>query len=60
MVLDPDANTQRFFKEHTDDVLCIAVHPGGRWIATGAKGKSPKIHVWDGTTCQVADECPVP
>ena len=57
VLLDRGANTQRFFKEHTDDVLCVAVHPGGRWIATGAKGKAPKIHVWDSRTDSAFSTC---
>lgn len=29
------SGTQRFFRGHDDDVLCVAVHPGGELAATG-------------------------
>lgn len=32
---------------HSDDILCLAVHPNGRLVATGEVGRKPKIVVWD-------------
>ncbi|XP_069123387.1 echinoderm microtubule-associated protein-like CG42247 isoform X3 [Argopecten irradians] len=46
---------QRFYLAHTEEVTCMALHPDGRWIATGQKaGSSPEdvahIRIWDGRT----------
>jgi hypothetical protein len=32
---DEAANTQRFYRGHTEDVVCVAVHPNGRVVASG-------------------------
>ena len=37
---------QEFFLQHTDDVLCAAVSPDGRTVATSEIGARPVIHVW--------------
>ena len=31
---------------HTDDVICLAMHPDGVTCATGQMGKKPSIVVW--------------
>ncbi|XP_033763625.1 echinoderm microtubule-associated protein-like 2 isoform X2 [Pecten maximus] len=46
---------QRFYLAHTEEITCMALHPEGRWIATGQKaGSSPEdvahIRIWDGRT----------
>ncbi|ORX89794.1 WD40 repeat-like protein [Basidiobolus meristosporus CBS 931.73] len=52
IIYDPSTNTQRFFTGHNDDVISIAVHPSGAYIATGdvASVIDPeggvKVHVW--------------
>ena len=35
---------------HTDDILCLAVHPDGNFCATGEVGDVPKVVVWDCAT----------
>jgi len=30
-----DQNTQRFYLEHTDDILCLSIHPQKDYVATG-------------------------
>ena len=35
IVMDPVANTQRFFVHHTDDISFITLHPSGNIVATG-------------------------
>lgn len=32
---------------HHDDILCGAIHPEGKLMATGQIGKDPTIIVWD-------------
>ena len=41
---------QRFFNGHSDGVLCLAMHPEGRLVASGDVGKSSKVLVWDAET----------
>jgi microtubule-associated protein-like 6 len=35
---------------HTDDILCLTMHPDGNFCATGEVGDVPKIVVWDNST----------
>lgn len=35
VVLNREKNTQRFYTEHTDDILCLCIHPVKDFIATG-------------------------
>ena len=37
---------------HNDDVLCLALHPNGKFVATGQIGKLPKLCVWDVDTLE--------
>ena len=52
VVYDAKKHHQRFFQGHTDDVIALAVHPAGRYVATGEKGPTPKIIVWDTHTLE--------
>ena len=36
----------------SDEITAIAMHPNGRVVATGERGRVPKIMVWDVATCQ--------
>ncbi|CAM9091671.1 unnamed protein product, partial [Phaeothamnion confervicola] len=45
---------QRFCQLHSDDIVSLAVHPGGGLVATGQMGKAPAIHVWDMATMQAS------
>ncbi|XP_033122529.1 echinoderm microtubule-associated protein-like 6 [Anneissia japonica] len=47
IVYSRDTHTQRFYLEHTDDILCLAIHPHKDIIATGQVGRDPTIHIWD-------------
>jgi microtubule-associated protein-like 6 len=51
-VYDKIEKTQRFHADHSDEVTCIALHPNGRIVATGERGRVPKVLVWDLATCQ--------
>jgi len=50
IVLNTDKNTQIHNTDHTDDILCLDVHPDGHTIATGEIGKKPKLILWDAST----------
>jgi WD40 repeat protein len=41
---------QRYMYGHTDDVICLAMHPDGIHVATGQMGKKPSIVVWRSDT----------
>ncbi|BFZ11617.1 hypothetical protein BsWGS_14656 [Bradybaena similaris] len=47
VVLNRTTGKQRFYTEHTDDILCLSIHPIKDIIATGQVGRDPSIHVWD-------------
>ncbi|ETW03494.1 hypothetical protein, variant [Aphanomyces invadans] len=47
IMYDRDTNTQKHHLGHTDDILCMAMSPSGRFVATGERGKKPTIRVWD-------------
>eukprot|EP00775_Hariotina_reticulata_P001782 gene1782-2116_t len=54
VVYDPNTHTQQFFKEHDDDITCLAVHPDRGLVATGQVASAldgsadcPFLHVWD-------------
>ncbi|OQS03517.1 microtubule-associated protein, partial [Thraustotheca clavata] len=53
IVYDPVSNSQHFFEGHDDDIVCLALHPNGNYIATGQMGKIPTVHVWElsGSNC---------
>lgn len=35
VVLNKKSNTQRFFNEHDDDIVCLDIHPNKNIVATG-------------------------
>ena len=49
IVYDQDTHTQRFFKGHSDDIVCAAMHPERTLVATGEMGRRPTAFVWDST-----------
>ncbi|KAL3668248.1 hypothetical protein V7S43_006342 [Phytophthora oleae] len=42
-----ESNTQRYFREHTNEVTCVAVHPNQRIVASGQAGRSAFLLVWN-------------
>ncbi|KAL4136742.1 hypothetical protein PRIC2_000270 [Phytophthora ramorum] len=42
-----EANTQRYFREHTNEVTSIAVHQNQRIVASGQAGRSAFLLVWN-------------
>jgi WD40 repeat protein len=55
--MDVEADTQRFFNKHDEDIVCLAIHPSKKFIATGnmaEKGrKFTDIYVWDVETLEI-------
>lgn len=47
------AAPQRFFREHNDDITCLAVHPKGNLVCTGQVGAEPYALIWDPATMRV-------
>ncbi|XP_078612841.1 echinoderm microtubule-associated protein-like 6 [Branchiostoma floridae x Branchiostoma japonicum] len=47
IVYERDSHSQRFYLQHTDDILCLSKHPADDIFATGQVGKNPAIHVWE-------------
>ncbi|XP_069172867.1 echinoderm microtubule-associated protein-like 5 isoform X2 [Procambarus clarkii] len=47
VVCEPTTGAQRHYLHHTDDILCLAVHPEGTLVASGQIGRETTVHVWD-------------
>lgn len=45
VVLDTKTNTQKFFRDHKSDILCLAINPAGTICVTGEA--SSHLCVWD-------------
>ncbi|XP_050404782.1 echinoderm microtubule-associated protein-like 6 [Patella vulgata] len=50
IVYNKDKNEQKFYTQHTDDILCLCIHPLKDLVATGQVGREPTIHIWDAET----------
>ena len=53
VIYHPVKKSQRYFIEHTDDIISLALHPDQKTVATGEVGSSPLICVWDSTTLTI-------
>ncbi len=47
VVYNKTGHTQSFYTSHTDDILCLGLHPSMDMVATGQIGRDPTVHVWD-------------
>ena len=47
IVHDVGKNRQRFFIQHTDKILAMAMHPDRKTLATGENGARPSVYMWD-------------
>ena len=47
VVYNRENHTQRFYTAHSDDLLCLTIHPTKDIVASGQIGREPEIHVWD-------------
>ena len=52
VVYNSSTHKQRFYSAHTDDILCLALHPTQDIVATGQIGRDPAVHVWDTTSLE--------
>lgn len=50
IVQDTKEGVQRFYLEHSDDILCLSLDNTKTLAATGQIGKEPYICVWNTTT----------
>lgn len=49
VVYNKSSNTQRFFRDHTDDILCCAISPDRQFMVTGQVSdhtKNPFLAIW--------------
>lgn len=49
VIMDTESNTQRFFLEHDDDVMALAVHPKVDIVASGQLTRKAFVLVYDVT-----------
>lgn len=52
IVLDKNSNEQSFFTNHDEDIVCLAIHPSLKIVATGQMAKAGKaklidIYIWE-------------
>ncbi|KDO20459.1 hypothetical protein SPRG_14331 [Saprolegnia parasitica CBS 223.65] len=47
VVYNKQTHRQIFHYGHTNDILCLAVHPEGHLVVSGEVGKTPKLILWD-------------
>jgi microtubule-associated protein-like 6 len=52
VVYTSSTHKQRFYSAHTDDILCLALHPAHDYVATGQIGRDPAVHIWDAATME--------
>ena len=43
IIYNPVQHTQKFFNGHTDDIICMAMHPDFNIVATGQVSPYPKM-----------------
>ncbi|XP_042240211.1 echinoderm microtubule-associated protein-like 6 isoform X2 [Homarus americanus] len=53
VAIDPSTGVQKHYLHHTDDILCLAVHPQGQLVASGQIGREATVHVWDATDMRI-------
>lgn len=64
VVLDPKTNTQKFFGGgstgkplsrdiHDDDIVCLAISPDRKYVATGQVGAKASLFIWDAEECKL-------
>ena len=49
IIYNQGTHRQNFFRGHTDEVSCLAVHPNGKFVASSQVGRYPPIYIWDST-----------
>lgn len=52
------APVQKFFFGHDNDITCLALHPGRKWVATGQQAKQKEA--WEGSSTSRFKGSPAP
>ena len=50
IVYNKEHHRQRFFSRHEGDIVALALHPTGQYVATADRGPRPRIWIWDATS----------
>ena len=50
IVYNKEHHRQRFFRQHEGDIVSLAMHPTGQYVATADRGPRPKVWIWDSTS----------
>jgi echinoderm microtubule-associated protein-like 6 len=58
VVLDVRSSTQIYHRDHTDEIMSIAVHPTRTLIATSDQSKVPTILLWNYEGAMKGGSCP--
>lgn len=58
IVLDVRSQQQTYHRDHTDEIMSIAVHPSRTLIATCDQAKVPTILLWDYEGAMKGGSCP--
>lgn len=53
VIYNPLSNSQRYFNYHDEIVSTVAIHPGGRIVASAQDGNIPKILIWDSDKLEI-------
>jgi hypothetical protein len=60
VVLDVRNGNQRFFCEHTYDIMCMALHSSGRTVASAQAGGTNQVLVWHTSRMSVSATLTLP
>eukprot|EP00045_Choanoeca_perplexa_P020173 m.296054 g.296054 ORF g.296054 m.296054 type:complete len:157 (+) comp65081_c0_seq1:46-516(+) len=52
VIMSLDAQSQRFYLQHDDDIISMAMHNDEATVATGQVGHNPAIRIWDAVTLE--------
>ena len=52
IVYSTTTHKQKYYRGHSDDILCLALHPTRDFVATGQVGRDPPIHIWNAVTME--------
>jgi WD40 repeat protein len=50
IIYDKSNNTQSYYVGHDDDITCLAIDETGKYVATGQRGRVPRVHLWSALT----------
>jgi microtubule-associated protein-like 6 len=50
VIYNKEHHRQRFFNRHEGDIISLAMHPSGQYVATGDRHLRPTVWIWDATS----------